>query len=260
MRHLPARLVGPVHGDARGEAAVIEEGADDLVVDLAGEDRVEDGAADAVWFAEIPVDQVDRVGRIVVQAAAALGLVAAPGAALCAEHDGAVRLSEDAADAADRACVEKVLDLAEAPHEPVVIPDLRDHAGASCRRGQLLGVRRAERERLLAEDVQAMFERGAHQRPVRPGWRRDQDRVEINLAQHRLVAPVGRERGLLPEHASHIARRLADRCDLDLGVHVGDREVREAHLAEPDDREPDHVGSRRRGPGRMPWSVSAPML
>ncbi len=105
--HLPVGLVGPVDRDARALAVVVEQRAVHLVVDLAREDRVQDGAADADRLAEVPVQEVQRVRGVVVQGSAALLLAAAPRAALGLENYRSVRLAEAVRDGADRARVEQ---------------------------------------------------------------------------------------------------------------------------------------------------------
>ena len=189
---------------------------------------------------------------VVVEAAAALFLSAAPGPALSLQHHRAVRLAEDAADGADRPGVEQALDLAEAADEAVVIADLGDHSSSAREVGQVLSVPRAQGQRLLAEDGQIPLKRETHHVHVCAGRRCDQHRVEVDVAEHRLVVTVGGHSRVLLEHAEDVARRVADRRNLDLGMRVGDREVRHAHLAEPDDRELDHVDPRLRQAAE-PW-------
>ena len=50
-----------------------------------------------------------------------------------------------------------------------------------------------------------------------------------------LVVAMRRQAGVLVQHTADVADRIADRRDLDARVHVGDRQVREAHLPDPDD-------------------------
>ena len=87
--------------------------------------------ADPLSLTGIPVEQVQRVGRVVVQAAAALALLTPPGGALRLEHDRPVRLGQQVADPADRPEVEQPLDLCERADVAVVVADLGDQAACS---------------------------------------------------------------------------------------------------------------------------------
>jgi hypothetical protein len=92
--------------------------------------------------------------------------------------------------------------------------------------------------------VQTALQRLAHHARVGARGRGDQDRVEVELAQHCVVVAVGGDAGVLLEHAEHVLRRIAHRDELDLGMSVDDREMGQAHLAESDYSDPDHGDPR----------------
>ena len=79
--------------------------------------------------------------------------------------------------------VEQPLDFAKGTDEAVVVTDLRDHAPLARERGKILGVLEAQRQRLLAEDVQVPLERGTDHSRVRSRGRRDQHRIEVEIAE-----------------------------------------------------------------------------
>ena len=203
--HLAIRLVGPVDRDARGLAASEVERAVYLVVDLAGEDRAENGAPDADRLAEVPVEEVEGVRGVVVERAATLLLATAPRAALRLEYHRPVRLAEDMGDLSNRARVEQALDLDERTYKPVVVPDLCHDSPLAGERAQLIRVRHAERERLLAEHVESALERRSDHAGVSARWGRDQNRIELQLPQHRFVIAVSGDAGVLPQYAQHVA-------------------------------------------------------
>ena len=107
-------------GDAVSEPQV----AVDLVVGLPREDLTNRRARGAGNLTEVPVEQVERVGCIVVERSTTLGLLAAPGRTLRPEDDRTVRLGQDVGDLAQQVGVKDCLDLPESRDVPVVIPDL----------------------------------------------------------------------------------------------------------------------------------------
>ena len=175
---------------------------------------------------------------VVVEAAAALGALGAPGRALALQHHRPVGLGQHVGDPADGAGLDQPLQLAEGAGVAVVIADLVHQALRPGERGQLLGLAPVEAERLLAEDVDAGLERLAHHRPVQPRGRRHDHPVEPGR-QHRVVVAEHRHAGIAADHVEHEPGGIADH-HLGLGVRVDDGEVRQSHLAEPGDADLDH--------------------
>ncbi len=123
--------------------------------------------------------------------------------------------------------------------EPLVVADLHDASAAVCRLGQFLGLRDAEAERLLDEQVLAGRERRQDELPV-PAGRQDEHRVDVGLRDQ--LAEVGRA----PLDVIARADRV-ERGPIDVGEAGDGEEVRPLgqgrqvhHLrdaAAPDDRD-----------------------
>ena len=146
-----------------------------------GEYAVQNGAADADRLTDVPVHQVDHVCRVVVQASAALGALAAPGPALGLEHHRSICLAEDVGHLADGSGVEQGLYLAEGTDESVVIADLRDEpslapSAVSSSASATLSV-----NGFSQKTCRPLFQSGARPLGVRARRCGDHDRVQVDF-------------------------------------------------------------------------------
>ena len=128
-RHLALRLVGPVDRDPRASCRPRRRGCCETSSSVSRE-KIEFSTVPPtpIGCAEVPVEQVERVRGVVVEAPppSSLRLRHVPPFAL--QHHRPVGLAEDVRDGADRAGVEQPLDLAERADEAVVVADLGDEA------------------------------------------------------------------------------------------------------------------------------------
>ena len=113
---------------------------------------------------------------------------------------------------------------------------------------ELVGLRRAQGQRLLAEDVQALVQRGLDHREVRLGRRRDDDRVEWDRLQHGVVVTLALDAGVLAQDVQDEAGRVTDRLDADVGMSAEDGQVGDAHLSDADNCYTNHDVPSGRGP------------
>src|SRR5690606_15945748 len=144
-------------------------------------------------------------------------------------------------DAADRPPVEKPLDLAEGRDESVVIAHLGDDARRVGEGGELCRLGGREGQRLLAEDAHPAREATAHEGRVKARGGRDDDGVDLDRIQRGVEIGEGAHPGVLAQHVEDVAGRVDDGLHRHLRVRADHREVREAHLAEPDHGDTDHV-------------------
>ena len=181
-----------------------------VVVGEALPQRTERADRDAIGRAEIPVQEIQRMGGIIVEAAAALRFVAAPGGALGSQHDRAVRLGHDMGHGADCARVQKPLHLAKGTDIAIMIPDLGNQALVSRQPGQPVAVLPVETEGFLAEHVETLFQRCGHHRRMVLGRRGDDHGIERFGSQERVVVLVDGSFDVLREHIDQKAGAIAD--------------------------------------------------
>ena len=113
--HLAVRLIRPVHRQLSGFSFREIQSAEDLVVDLTREHTVESRPTDPDGLTEVPVDEVDDVGRVVVQTAPTLVPLAAPRPTLGLEDYRPIGLTEDVGRLPDRTGLEQPLYLVVPP-------------------------------------------------------------------------------------------------------------------------------------------------
>ena len=224
-RHLPMGVVRPVDRQLAGHPVGEPDRAVDLVLRLGGEDRVHGAARHPLGRPEEPGEQVDRVRRVVVECAAPGRPTAPPGTALGLEDDRPVGLGHHVRHPPDRPEVEQPLHLGERGDVAVVVPDLRDEAELVGGPRQLGARRGVERERLLAEHVDAASQRRPHHVRVEVRRRGDDDRVGPCVVQHRLVVRVGRDLGVLAQDVEQVRSRVAHAHDVDVRMSAGDRQM-----------------------------------
>ena len=164
----------------------------DRIVDLLGVLLVQRGADAIHRPADVPVHQVDRMGRVVIEAAAALVRLAAPGLCGGFQHHRTIGLGVDVADLADRLQIQQTPRFHEGADKTIVIADLAHEVAARRLLSQLFADGGGQGHRLFAEDVDALFQGLTHHLVVKPGRRRDHHRVQAGrLQQLRIVRHVG---------------------------------------------------------------------
>src|SRR5450830_247624 len=224
--HLAVGLVAPVDRHLGALAVVEVQRAVDLVVGVFREDLVQHGAADADRLAEVPVDQVDRVGCIVVQAAAAFGTLATPGRALRFQHDWPIRFGQHVGDFADGVLVQQAFDFLEGADETAVVANLVDQAFAVGQRGQFFRFSHGQAEWFFAEHVQTAVQGGTHHVGVVARWRGNQHRIQFDFLQHLLVVAIGFHAGVFVQYVQQITSGVADRRQFNVAVRVDHGMVR----------------------------------
>ena len=128
-------------------------------------------------------------------------------------------------------------------HVPELERDRGHRAGALRRRDHLLGLRDAERERLLAQHVLAGGQRREHRAMMVERRRRDRHDVELHAGEHRLDR-AERVRDLALARDALGARRRRDRDHLEARVQRVGRRVHRAAEAGADDADAQRAHAR----------------
>ena len=178
------------------------------------------------------------MGCIIIEAPAALGLLRPPALPLGPQHHRAVGFGQHMGDAPQRPAVDHLLHPPEGAHEAVVIAHLPHQPARGRQLRQRLRLLRVQAEGFFAEHMQPPLQRGAHHRRMQPRRRGDHHRVRPGLLQHLVIAAEHPGRDISVQQADQEPGGLRCAC-LGIGVGVDDREMRQAHLTQADNTDPN---------------------
>ncbi len=170
--------------------------------------------------------------RIVVQAAAALRALRAPGRTFGLEHHRSVGLRQHVRHFTDGIAIEQALDFLEGAHETAVVAHLVDQAFSVGQPCHFFAFGIVEHEGLLAKHVQVLFQRRLDHLAVHAGRGGNDDGVQFDFGQHGVEIGIGAHPGVLVEYIEHITGSIAHGGHRHAGMGVDHRLVGQAHLAQ----------------------------
>ena len=256
-RHLPLRAVRPVRAELTGQARRVVERRVHLVLDGCGEHATEHCTSDFRGLPEEEGRQVDGVGGVVVEAPTPRAALGAPGPSTRPQNHGTRSRDPEVVNGADHATLEQAMHLLKRRHEAEVVTDLGHRLVARSEFDHSLPVVERESQRLLDEHVDAVLERVRRDLRMTLRRRRDDERVGTRGLDQRCVIRVSLEPGVLGHEPRDVRGRVAGAHHLHPGVGSHDRQMREAHSAEPDDSDLDHPVSAEVSDSRTGGNATA---
>ena len=139
------------------------------------------------------------------------------------------------------AAVEYSCRFTERGNKSVVIADLSHQPRRLRQFDQLLAVRMFKHEGLFAENVKLCSNRLSNQICMGLGGRRDENGIERFFAKHLVEVVVALQPRIAFEDAREISEAVTCCDEIDIRVGSQDRQMRESHLAEPNNRDTNHM-------------------
>src|SRR5580704_10218231 len=125
----------------------------------------------------------------------------------------------------------------------VVVPNLIDELALCGQFDKCLAFGQVEAEGLLTENVQAMFQRATYHLAVKARRCGDHNAVKLYLGEHLAIVRIDLDTRVFMQDVQNISRGVAHCDEINVGMGIQYRLVRQTHLAEPYEASPDHAST-----------------